>query len=61
MSIVNQESLQRIEQGKSDALSAHSYEAGYNRALRALEAAIAQLKQIDTMTRNLEIKVVEKG
>lgn len=60
MSIVSQETLNRIKEERRQAhINGSSY--GYNYAMRALDSAIAQIEQIDVMTKNLEVKVVEKG
>lgn len=61
MSLVNQNTLRDIKEMRSSAISASSYESGYNRAMRGLERAIAQLEQLQHTTQNLEVKVVEKG
>ena len=57
MSIVNRETLARIKQGRQTAYEAQSYEAGYNRAMRSLDAAIAQIEQIDQITANMRVRV----
>lgn len=60
MAIVSQETLDRIKEERRQAfVNGSNY--GYNYAMRALDSAIAQLEQISVMTRNLEVKVVEKG
>lgn len=60
MAIVSQETLNRIKEERRQAHNNGS-NYGYNHAMRALDSAIAQLEQIDAVTKNLEIKVAEKG
>jgi len=59
MGLVNLETLNRIKEERRQAYLSGNY--GVSQALRALDSAIAQLEQIDLVTKNLELKVVEKG
>lgn len=58
MSIVNHDTLARIKQGRQSAYDASTWEGSYHRAMRALDAAIAQIEQIDAVTRNITLRVV---
>lgn len=60
MSIVNRDTLNRIKEQRQSALNAHGYDLGYQRAMRALDAAIAQLEQIDKVTGDFSVELVKK-
>ena len=57
MSIVNRETLARIKHGRQSAYDASTWESSYHRAMRALDAAIAQIEQIDSITANMRVRV----
>lgn len=60
MSLVNQETLKRLKEERANASRLYT-DAGYQVAMRALDAAIAQLEQLSLLTAELEVKVVQKG
>lgn len=60
MALVNPQTLADIKSAKTEAIKANSYERGYNRAMRALDAAIAQLEQISMMTSDFEVTLVKR-
>jgi len=60
MSLVNQETLKRLKEERTNASRLYT-DAGYQVAMRALDAAIAQLEQLSLLTAELEVTVVQKG
>lgn len=61
MSIVNGNSLNHARSLRSAAQGCSTYEKGYRLAMEGLNAAIAQLEQLQHTTQNFEVKLVQKG
>lgn len=61
MSLVSREAIQHLESLRGKARECSSWEASYQWAMRGLEAAIAQLKQIDAVTQNVTVIVKTEG
>lgn len=61
MSLVDSNNLHNAKSLRSAAQACSTYEKGYRLAMEGLNSAIAQLEQLNHTTRNLEVKVVEKG
>lgn len=60
MSIVNQETLARIKSERRSAYESDEWKTGYNRAMRGLDAAIAQLEQISHTTSGFSVEIVKR-
>lgn len=60
MPIVSRAAIARIQDMRDRARNASTWEASYQWAARAAEAALAQLEQIDAMTQNVKITVETK-
>lgn len=61
MSIVNGDTVNHCRSLRRAAQECGTYEKGYRLAMEGLNAAIAQLEQLQHTTQNIEIKIVQKG
>lgn len=61
MAIVSNETVNHCHSLRRAAQDCGTYEKGYRLAMEGLNAAIAQLEQLQMVTQNFEVKVVQTG
>jgi len=60
MALVSQESIERLERLRSQALSAKEFKQAYQYAIRGLESSIILLKSIQEQTKDCSIIITKE-